>query len=59
MTKEERIDKSVNNLIDLAKGLEKGDAIIPELKKDITTLKEKMLQILEEDERKKAQKKAS
>lgn len=53
------LSKSVKKIRELSKGFEKGDPFIPELLEEIRDLKAKMTFLLEEDERKKAQKKAS
>jgi len=55
----DKIGKSIEKIADLAKGLEKGDPYISELLTKLDELKQKMIKGLEEDSRKKAQKKAS
>ena len=55
----ENINNSVKKISELAKGLDKEDDYIDELLDQLSIIKEKMLYVLEEDERLKAQKKAS
>ena len=55
----DKIGKSIQKISELSKGFEKGDPFIQELLAKLEELKQKMLKGLEEDERIKAQKKAS
>ena len=55
----ENINKSVQKISELAKNLEKGDSYIDNLLEKLDLIEHKMLNILEEDERRKAQRKAS
>jgi len=57
--KADKLSKSIKKISTLSKGFEKGDPFIPELLEEIRDLKAKMTALLEEDSRKKAQKKAS
>lgn len=57
--KADKISNSIKKISRLSKGFKKGDPFIPELLEEIRDLKAKMTFILEEDSRKKAQKKAS
>ena len=55
----QNISKSIDKLENFVDKLEKGDPFIEELQKELKEIEVKLLKGLEEDERIKAQKKAS
>ena len=49
-----KIDQQLNNISDLSKNIKKGNPSITELRKNLSEIKQMMLQVLEEDERRKS-----